>query len=170
MKKGFTLIELLVVVLIIGILAAVALPQYEKTVWKSRATELQTLTRALGTAQSIYYMANGIGASSFDDLDLSFPLPTPFNPGMGLAYTDARMTEKYGCVLNNRGGDRGVGSGCMFVSGPYAGAGFYMLQNNVYSSSATVGELYCAGNEEFCTKIMNYKAAGKIEGRDIFSR
>ena len=73
MKKGFTLIELLVVVLIIGILSAVALPQYEKSVEKSRATQAMTLVKSIADAQKIYYMANGKYAKKFDDLDIGMP-------------------------------------------------------------------------------------------------
>lgn len=71
--KGFTLIELLVVVLIIGILSAVALPQYTKAVEKSRATQGMVLVKSLADAQKVYYMANGKWASNFDELDISLP-------------------------------------------------------------------------------------------------
>ena len=72
-NKAFTLIELLVVVLIIGILAAVALPQYKKTVDKARATELLSLVKHIKELQEVYYMANGTYAADCAELNLEPP-------------------------------------------------------------------------------------------------
>ena len=72
-KAGFTLIELLVVVLIIGILAAVAVPQYTQAVNKSRAVQAITMLKAITNAQEIYYLANGKYTDDLSELDIEVP-------------------------------------------------------------------------------------------------
>lgn len=73
--KAFTLIELLVVVLIIGILAAVAVPQYQLAVHKSKITTLLPLMKSIKDAQEMYYLENGTYASPLADLT-NFILPS----------------------------------------------------------------------------------------------
>ena len=75
-KQAFTLIELLVVVLIIGILAAVALPQYQKAVDKARYTQARNLLENVWQAEQRYKLATGSYTMRFDDLDIEMPTST----------------------------------------------------------------------------------------------
>jgi len=73
-KKGFTLVELLVVVLIIGILASMAMPHYEKAVWQSRNAQLKSAVRAIADAQKMHLLKTGKVAKSLRALPVTLPL------------------------------------------------------------------------------------------------
>ena len=72
-QKAFTLIELLVVVLIIGILAAVALPQYKTAVIKSRLASIKPIITTIKNAEEAFYLANGTYTTDLTALDITVP-------------------------------------------------------------------------------------------------
>ncbi len=82
-KKAFTLIELLVVVLIIGILAAVALPQYQRATEKSRATQILVTGRAMVNALDRYYEENASYPTAIEELDTTYTCPVGYACAVG---------------------------------------------------------------------------------------
>ncbi len=165
-NTGFTLIELLVVVLIIGILSAVALPQYQKAVEKSRISALFPMARAVETAQKAYYMAGGSFSDEMSALDISLPLAAPA-AGASLCNlanesSDAfRADDNTIIALNNR-----ASAGSYFVAavrrgGPFMCSGIKIPLAEV--SSLKAGESYCyehvtlfkGAAGDFCVKLMN---------------
>lgn len=77
--KAFTLLELLIVIIILGILAALALPQYLRTVERGRSSEAIIHLGSIRISEINYYAEHRIYSDSFDELDLDDPndLPTP---------------------------------------------------------------------------------------------
>ena len=90
-NQGFTLIELLVVVLIIGILAAMAMPQYFKAVERSRMSEAVTLLANIAQAQQRKYLQINKYTADFRGMDV-----TPKGSQEGFYYTKGAPTTGVG--------------------------------------------------------------------------
>ena len=125
-KCGFTLIELLVVVLIIGILSAVALPQYQLAVDKARWSNMVALTEPFRKAVEIAYMANG-APPGWDELDLDMPSSCRLIGGQKDHYDcDGLYIDLYaGTTLNLRAWGGALGTNVQYYTwfdfSPYPG-------------------------------------------------
>jgi type IV pilus assembly protein PilA len=87
LRKGFTLIELLIVVVIIGILAAIAIPKFANTKEKAYITSMKSDLHNLITAQEAYFSDNnGVYAQSTTDLG------TNYKPSAGVTVTLSGVT------------------------------------------------------------------------------
>lgn len=128
-NQAFTLIELLVVVLIIGILAAVALPQYNKAVEKTRATQAFTLLQSVFQAQEAYKMANGNYATKFEELSIDIPWTGTTKYRTTTSITDTLSNGDWSLQLFHSSDKNMILIG--HPSGPYKGGGFSIfLEDN----------------------------------------
>ena len=118
-RKGFTLIELLIVVVIIGILAAIAIPKFSATREKAYFAAMKSDLKNLASQQEIYYadyynytsVINDLGFANSEGVTVT--ISGPSTSGWAAVATHAALTTTQGCAIYYGGGTKPTGFGML---------------------------------------------------------
>ena len=145
-SQAFTLIEILVVVLIIGILAAIAVPQYKFAVEKSQVAQVLSAVADIVQAQEFYYLANGHYTKKIEDLDININFPSNWK----LALYNDNKYHKLEVWKVKPVADRTLG--------------IVHYYNNPGSVSVYPGETYCYAKAGYPFETKICQSIGKSKG------
>ena len=109
-RKGFTLVELAVVIIIIGVLAAFAVPRFLDSVERSKASESFNYLSAVRTAQERYQVKQGIYADDISKLDIQWPAPKYFEVSQPTEGGTDNLENSWTMTLTRKGAAGGYGA------------------------------------------------------------
>jgi prepilin-type N-terminal cleavage/methylation domain-containing protein len=109
-EQGFTLVELAVVVVIIGVLAAFAVPRFLSSVERSKAAEAFNFLSSVQAAQERYHARQGTYAGLLTDLDIKMTAPKYFTAGVIAAGSTASLEDSWTLTLTRSGSSAGYGA------------------------------------------------------------